>query len=545
MVTSPERAAREGAQSSTARSVSRSRAWPASVSQTDGSDSPRAGSAQRESWLALHLPCHVLESLGVPATAAQGPATVVVDVERGARIVCASDVMATRAGIVPGMALNSALALQPELRVLARDRTREQRGLEARPEWALRYTPRVSLEPPDAVLLEVRGSLRLFGGARRLCARIREELRASGLEVQLALTPTPLAALWFARCDEPVVLRRVEALPGRLASLPLECARWPERAMQVLATMGVRTIGECLRLPRAGFARRFDPTLLQMLDRAQGRVADPRAAFRPRQRFTARRDLEPEVTDLDALVEAVEPLLVELCEFLYARQAALQALEIALSHRESPVQRLRLGFARPATGLAHVRALVRERLARVQLAAAVRSLRVRSSRLVAATGTAEDLFAAAEAVRPSAVPELVERLRARLGVEAVHGLCLVPEHRPEAAWRIATELEWPRTRGRGEQRVADAAINRRPLWLLPQPKALDCDAAGQPRYEGRVELEEGPERIESGWWDGKDVARDYYVARSAAGVRLWIFRERSPVRRSAAQGGWFLHGVFG
>ena len=46
----------------------------------------------------------------------------------------------------------------------------------------LRFTPRVSLEPPDAVLLEVRGSLRLFGGARRLCEQLHAELQAAGLE---------------------------------------------------------------------------------------------------------------------------------------------------------------------------------------------------------------------------------------------------------------------------------------------------------------------------------------------------------------------------
>jgi protein ImuB len=54
-----------------------------------------------------------------------------------------------------------------------------------------------------------------------------------------------------------------------------------------------------------------------------------------------------------------------------------------------------------------------------------------------------------------------------------------------------------------------------------------------------LELESGPERIESGWWDGRDVRRDYYVARNPAGVWFWVFRDREP------SGRWFLHGVFG
>ena len=33
--------------------------------------------------------------------------------------------------------------------------------------WAMQFTPEVSLAPPDDVLLEVQGSLGLFGGTRR------------------------------------------------------------------------------------------------------------------------------------------------------------------------------------------------------------------------------------------------------------------------------------------------------------------------------------------------------------------------------------------
>ena len=75
------------------------------------------------------------------------------------------------------------------------------------------------------------------------------------------------------------------------------------------------------------------------------------------------------------------------------------------------------------------------------------------------------------------------------------------------------------------------------MWLLAEPQLLD--GGEQPCFEGVLELEQGPERIESGWWDGRDVQRDYYVARNPAGVRLWVFRDRQPPAR------WFLHGVFG
>jgi protein ImuB len=500
----------------------------------------------RELWLAVHLPHYVLESLQLQATTADGAAipcdagpVVVVDFERGGKVVCDCDAAATASGIVAGMALNSALALEPGLRVSSREPRRERALLDAVATVAHEFTPRVSLAPPDGVLLEVRGSLRLFGGARSLCDRLRERLQARGLDPRLALTPAPLASLWFSRAGEEVALRRPDTLPARLAPLPLAVTRWPARTLRVLATLGVRVVGDCLRLPRDGFARRFEPRLRLELDRALGRAPDPRANFIAAERCALRRDLEPELADLARLQRAIEPLLDELCAFLRGRGAAIESLELRFLHREAPATRLRLRFAAPVAAVARIASLLQERLARTDLPGPVRAVRLRSGVLVEAREEAGELFAR-DRRRAAAVPQLVERLRARLGAEAVHGLCLVPEHRPEAAQKNGNLLlpapASARAQVKGEEAGA-CPLAPRPVWLLVVPQPLEGD--DPPRYEGPLELEDGPERIESGWWDGGDVRRDYYVARTPAGVRLWIFRER----RTA--GGWFLHGVFG
>jgi protein ImuB len=506
-----------------------------------GADGPAVATAvARELWLAVHLPHYLLESLQPRTRAADGPSQpgeagpiVVVDFERGGKTVCDCDPSAAGSGIVPGMTLNSALALEPGLKVLSRAPRCERVLLDAVAAVSQEFTPRVSLAPPDGVLLEVRGSLRLFGGARSLCDRLRERLQALGLDPRLALTPTPLASLWFARAGEEVALRRPDALPARLASLPLTVMRWPARTLQALATLGVRAVGDCLRLPRDGFARRFEPRLRLELDRATGRAPDPRANFIAAERCLLRRDLEPEIADTGRLRRALEPLLAELCAYLRGRGAAIESLELRLLHREAPATRLRLRFAAPVAAAARIASLLQERLARTDLPEPVRAVRLRSGVLVEAREEACDLFAR-DRRRAAAVPQLVERLRARLGSEAVHGLCLVPEHRPEAAQKNGNLLVPAPAKG---EETGASPLAPRPVWLLAVPQPLEGD--DPPRYEGPLELEDGPERIESGWWDGSDVRRDYYLARTPTGVRLWIFRERR------AAGGWFLHGVFG
>ena len=77
---------------------------------------------------------------------------------------------------------------------------------------------------------------------------------------------------------------------------------------------------------------------------------------------------------------------------------------------------------------------------------------------------------------------------------------------------------------------------------MPKPTPVGAPEGREPGMGERqcgLVLEQGPERIERGWWDGRGVARDYYIARArpSHGARLWVFQERQSKR-------WYLHGVF-
>jgi protein ImuB len=210
---------------------------------------------------------------------------------------------------------------------------------------------------------------------------------------------------------------------------------------------------------------------------------------------------------------------------LRLRQAGVQALTLLLRHRSRPVTRLHVGLASVTSERRRLAAVLAQKLSGLHLSAPVRALELRSAALQALPGASLDAFAASASGGGSGL-ELVERLRARLGEQFVYGVCWVPEHRPEAAWRMLQGAETAR-RAIPEMQAGAAP---RPLWLL-------SDAL--PLREDSLALEQGPERIESGWWDGRGIARDYYVARDRQGARLWVYRERRGSQ------GWFLHGVFG
>jgi protein ImuB len=85
------------------------------------------------------------------------------------------------------------------------------------------------------------------------------------------------------------------------------------------------------------------------------------------------------------------------------------------------------------------------------------------------------------------------------------------------------------------------------LWMLPQPRPLATEQ-GCPQYGGILKLTDGPERLETGWWDGDGISRDYFVAVNPKGACLWIYRNRGTGNRGTGRtekSSWYLHGIFG
>jgi protein ImuB len=390
----------------------------------------------------------------------------------------------------------------------------EREALAAVAAWACQFTPRVSLEPPQGIVAEVAGSLRFFGGLEPLKAKLRQGLTELGFKAALAVAPTARAASWRARGDG-----------GRLEAQPVAVMGLAPEALALLASLGVRTLGSLLRLPRGGLARRFaqcsEPGLLERLDQACGKAPEPREFFVPPARFAARLELPAPVLQAEHALFAARRLLAQMEGFLAARQAGVRAFTLGLLHDDLPATPVRVGLATPGRGAEHFARLLRERLGALVLKAPVEAIRLEAGALEELAEKNRQLFGGQAGGEEWL--RLVERLQARLGHAAVHGLDTHEDHRPERAFReVVLEVQSERKK---EEQMINA--NPRPLWLLDPPRRL---------AEGEFTLLAGPERIEAGWWDGAEARRDYFIARTGAASLAWIYRER--------EGGWFLHGLF-
>jgi protein ImuB len=255
--------------------------------------------------------------------------------------------------------------------------------------------------------------------------------------------------------------------------------------------------------------------MLEELDQALGAAPEPRAFFAPPASFAATLELPGAVEHAEGVLFAARRMLVQLEGLLTARHEGIRAFRLALLHDEGSTS-VEAGLASPARDAARLAQVLRERLAAVVLPAPVAALRLEAGDFAPLPGSNATMFGdpAGEA---EGWARLVERLRARLGHGAVCGLAALADHRPEHAWRRVEPGEWDPREAR--------APGPRPVWLLSAKKLP----------EGEFTPLAGPERIESGWWDGDDAKRDYFVARLPDQSLAWVYRE---------EGEWFLHGLF-
>jgi protein ImuB len=476
-------------------------------------------------WLGLYFPNLPLE-VYTRASAATHP-LIVCDGPGREREVLRANSAAARRGIEPGMRASAALALANDLKVVARDPKLERHALHRLAAWAGQFSSLVHPVAQHTLLLEVGGSLRLFRDLENLLTQVELGLAELGFEAQCAVAPTKLAASWLSRTGHDAQITDAASLASAVGELPLSVLDLAPTLLARLKGMGVTRVGDCMRLPRDGLARRLGLAFVQQLDQALGRMPDPRAPFVPPATFDSRLELPGAVENVESLVFALNRLVAELCGELRARTTGVRALSLTLTHPRAAASTIELRLTALTRDPKHFIELFRERLARIELAEPVEALALRAAELLPLGTPTIDLFTPRQASEEFAAA-LIERLRARLGEKAVVTVDVVPEHRPERAYRYSAP---PVTQ-------APMKSGERPFWILPEPVPLR-QVDDQPWIGSALNLEGRAERIESGWWDEADIGRDYFVARNRSGECYWVFRETQLPRR------WWLHGIFG
>ncbi len=524
------------------------------------------------------------------------PFAIVGD-QNGAQVLTSLNPEAEAAGLRLGQPLRDATAMCPGLLTKPADPLAEADFLTVLRRWAGKFSPWVAEEPPASLVVDLTGCAHLFGGEAQLLAEVEQDCAGLGLSVRAGVADTRGAAWALARFagrrSEPArtgdaidqearatrsraVKRRgwerggnapggavsnftpqgVIAAPGQarqaLARLPLAALRLTPDAVEGLTRLGLSRVEDVMDLPRAALARRFGTGTLARVDQALGLEPEPVAPSRAPLHFAARLTF-PEPIGLGGDIAAgLDRLLPTLCARLQSAGRGARRVRMQGFRTDGVIARIEVGLARPANEPDRIRPLLLLKLDQIDPGFGIDCLRLEALETepvyaVQHRGHADASAAAsARQIEDTALVDLIGKLGARLGTEAVMRLHPAASHIPEkaaltlaAAWSDPHPAPWPEARA------------PRPLMIFrPEPVGAPEDDPTPPaRFRWRrrdlaTRVAVGPERITPEWWlddpEWRSGPRDYWRIEVEGGERLWLYYAHG----GDISGGWFCQGAF-
>lgn len=469
---------------------------------------------------------------------------------------------AAQGGVRPGMPRGEAEALWAgrAAAFVKHDAAAGRAGLRKRAVDCYRYTPVVAVEEADApecLLLDITGSSHLFGGESKLAEKTVEDFRGLGYAVRIGIADG-VGAAWAVAHSLDLghgSRQRGPSLPFAIVAagknrdtvpeLSVDVLRLTPDVVQLLRQFDLRRIRQLMDLPRGQVVARFGQETILRLDQALGDIPEIVVPERHVEPVRAVWTFEEPVSHPHVIENVLERLIHDVVGTLVPRHVGVRRLLCSLTTVDKNRTDFAVGLLHPSVSAGQLVGLVRLRLERTTLPAAVATIKVRA--LVAPLDIRQGHWFESEdnAQRHAAFRDFVERVSSRLGDEAVLQPRLCAEEQPELSWEY---VPWLRRRHQSATHLAaiGSAALAYPIDLFAGPQAVHVETGPpdqRPRqFAWRQRLYDiarawGPQRIETGWWRGHDIRRDYYRVEAAGGERFWLFRD-------CGREAWFLHGVF-
>ncbi|TYR36713.1 DNA polymerase Y family protein [Sphingobacterium phlebotomi] len=463
---------------------------------------------------------------------------------RGRMCVSAVNPLAAQLGVVPNMVVADARAAIPRLEVLPDKPLRKEKLLQGIGLWCMRYTPIVSVDTGDFLILDITGCAHLWGGEKVYLQEIHRQIRQKAYEVRIGIASTIGAAWAIARYGQQDTIIPDNAQDQVLSTMPIACLRLESNLLERLKKLGFRTVASVTQIPSQVLKRRFGEDLTKRMAQALGKEEEYIAPLKPVIPYAERVPCLEPIKTAKGIEIAIEKLLVMLCKRLMNEGKGLRKAKLSCYRVDGKVRYIEIGTNRASAHAKHLLGLFKQKIPTIAPGLGIEIFVLEALKVEDAIPVQELLWNGEESLDNDALAELLDRFKGRDAACCINRFLPDEHYWPERSIRLAISLTEKRT-------TAWRTDRPRPTRLLNPPHPIEVSAPipDYPpmlfRYKGEVHLikkADGPERIEREWWIEQGEHRDYYYVEDNQGRRYWLFRlghyqgDRSP--------NWYLHGFF-
>ncbi|MET0183663.1 MAG: DNA polymerase Y family protein [Caulobacterales bacterium] len=466
------------------------------------------------------------------------------------RLLSAVDEVADANGAFCGQTAADALAIFPALKIMEAELAEDEAALASLAEWCLRFSPKVAVDSPDGLFMEIDGCAHLWGGEENLARTLMQRLAAQNIPARIAIADTFGAAWALARHAPSEIVVWTDATVKSIARLPVEALRIEPQTASKARRLGLKTIGDLMAPSRVALRKRFGAGLMLRLEQVLGEADEALVFLQTPAAWSARRVFADPISRPEDIQRIAHDLAQNLCARLDQDGLGARRFELTFHRIDGANVTREVGAALPMRNAKRLAALFVPKLQDVDPGFGVEVAELTADCVAPINAVQSDMIEAAADVRNADLAPLIDRLRNRLGTSNVWRAAPYTSHAPERAVARIGALDSPC----GETWPSDQP---RPIRLFHRPQPIEAmapipdDPPLMFRWRGimhRVLRAEGPERISAEWWrrsweeNSIDRIRDYYRVEDESGARYWLFR--AGLYDGARPARWYIHGLF-
>lgn len=475
---------------------------------------------------------------------------VLVEHDRPQALILEVNAHARHKRILPGMRLSDARGFDAAVHAATLQPREVTLSVEALARRLERFSPLVeqAAHLPGVFWLHARGLKGLWSSVNDWVQEIEDDLRCCGFQIALSSGFTRFGTLAACRLrsDTPPLFRTVEQERDAIAELRLDALHIEPQLRDELARLGIYRIRELRKLSVSSVALRFGEQAAALVSMVRGQRELEAACQQTLE--TPRRTLhfDDPVYASTVLLFRARRVIEAMLATLYHEGRGAAALELTLVfdwprrppealQKRAAAAGLRCGeslswslrTARPTLQADVLIDLMRLRLEQLQIPVGITAMRLMLEP-APLESEQDDVLQQRAQHTLRAAHEVVARLRAELGKDAVGILEVRDGHLPEArqGWDVDTALRLPQMIGEVPAPQLVRAFFDDALELPPKERLLRDDGwLIRGLASGPVERLLGPYLIAGGWWH-REVERDYHYAQTRRGDLLWVYYDR-------------------
>ncbi len=438
---------------------------------------------------------------------------------------------------------------------------REAAALDRLARAAARFSPVVTPDGTDGLLLDITGCARLFKGEHQLLNQLSQGLSKHGFTVRLGIAHTPGGAWALARYARRAKRNTAlhcwpsadpTTLDDSLAPLPVAALRLTPESVHKLHTVGVKRVDELLAMPKPDLLDRLGQEEVKKINQALGLEPELLVPHRPQEPVIFEQLFDGPCPQIQAVQAATTLLIQRTCAWLHARESGVTRLCWSLERSDLPELSREASFSRPTREARHIGSVLRPTLETAHLgwgALAVR-LHIQShQKLTHKQAQAWDTPGDPTSNMDEALGVLLDQWVGRFGADQVLKPSLHATHIPEhkTGFAPATQPQ-PAFKSVPKRHQTTLMV---PWTLLDPPEGVQVDLPADDEHapptrlfwHGRwldVDGSASPQRMTPEWWkqpmEAQPGTRDYHRLLTSIGW-VWIYEDRSSSQ-------WFIHGVW-